>query len=197
MTKFVRRTGLLGLVLLLGMFTIVGISPAGAQEADCYPVPPGGCGPTVQADATCDDIIAAIAADEQVTADNTGLDTNGDGSIDEQDLPASCTCAEILDAIAAGTLDAGNLPAGAIAAISTCDCDEIQAAIDAGTLDEGALPGNLSEVLAGCQSTTVAQDAPAPPPLADTGIDAEGLAGLMMAGLLGGLALLAVSRRTA
>ncbi len=169
MTKMLRRVGMFSLVLLMTAFTIAGAStPVSAQEDECYPVPAGGC-PDVADD--CSSIVAAIEAGD------TSLDQNGDGEINEADLPAECTCeelltaiadgtidasqlpegaladcgcSEILDGIAAGTLDPANLPAGAAEALASCGCDEVLAAISAGTLDPANLPEGAQEALASC-----------------------------------------------
>lgn len=53
---------------------------------------------------TCADIIAAIAAGD------VSLDQNGDGVMDAADLPAECTCDELIQAVADGTLDEADLP---------------------------------------------------------------------------------------
>ena len=169
MTKMMRRVGMFSLVLLMTAFTIAGgPGPVSAQEDECYPVPAGGC-PEVADD--CSSIIAAIEAGD------TSLDQNGDGEINEADLPAECTCEELLDAIAAGTidpaqlpddaladcgcseildaiasgaLDPANLPAGAAEALATCGCAEVLEAINAGTLDPDNLPQEAADALANC-----------------------------------------------
>lgn len=131
MTKILRRTGHLALVLLIGAFTMLGAaSPVMAQDDDCYPVPPGGCAETAETP-TCADILEAIATDD------TSLDQNGDGVIDAADLPADCGCAELLDAIAAGTIAVEDLPPDALA---DCTCAELLDAVAAGTLSLGDLP---------------------------------------------------------
>jgi hypothetical protein len=162
MTSAPRRAALLLLALLVLALPLAGV--AGAQDdSSCYPVPPGGCEPAPEPpppppppppapepppeveEVTCEDIIAAIAAGD------VALDQDGDGDIDADDLPASCTC------------------------------EEIQAAVDAGTLPADALPEECAEVEV----------------LADTGVEAGPLALLALAGLAGGLVLVATVRKTA
>ena len=175
MTKILRQTGMYALVLLVGMFTMMAVAtPVSAQDDSCYPVPPGGC-PDVAPE--CADVVAAIVAGDPSDETLAEMDANGDGVLDEQDLPASCTCeeliaaiaageidpanlppdaladcgcSEILDAIAAGTLDASNLPEGAAEALAQCGCSEILDAIAAGTLDADNLPAAAAEALAQC-----------------------------------------------
>lgn len=266
-----NRVWMFTLILMLGMFTVVGgATSASAQDDTCYPVPPGGC-PVVSVDVPCAEVIAAIASDTQTEEQIAALDTNGDGVIDVQDLPDSCTCQELIDAIGAGTIDPGELPEGALAdcgceelvaaivsgaldptnlpagtedALSLC-CEELVAAIAAGDLDVAELPDSLvavigtcceqlvaaiangdidladlpEGVLDGCSceelqtlvdagvlaaedlpedcGEEVAADEEVAPGLADTGIDAGGLGGLMLMGLVGGMGLLWAARRHA
>ena len=210
MTTTIRQAGVILLALMLSLFVMLGSSPAQAQDEECYPVPPGGC----EVEPECADIIAAIMEGD------VEQDQNGDGLIDEADLPASCTCEELIDAITEGVIDIGDLPPDALSdcgceelieAIAAgaidpadlpdgllegaCSCDEIQAAIDAGTLDESLLPED-------CGETEVAQEEepeeePVAEVIADTGFPTSGAAMFAVAGLLAGVALLVSTRKTA
>lgn len=149
MTKTLRRAGLLTLSMLVMVFSIAGVATAQDEPASCYPVPPGGCAPE---EITCEDIIAAIEADDPA------LDQNGDGVMDAADLPPECTCEELIDAVDAGILSEDDLPEECIEVEvaeepSEEPTEEVEAAgladtgLDAGPMAAFALAGLLAGML--------------------------------------------------
>lgn len=219
MNPTIRRLLTLAVAAVTLLFALVPVANA-QEEPECYPPPPGGC----EVEPTCADIIAAITDEAVVDETTAALDTNGDGVIDEADLPASCTCAEIVDAIAAGTLDPSALPAGALdnctcdelvealvagtltidqvpaGALESCSCEQTQQLVDAGIVDASELPEDCVEVEVQ-QDAEPEGEAPAPEPepeaetLAATGTDAIGISLFAGLGLLAGGALVLATRR--
>lgn len=221
MTVFLRRAGLLTLAMLVMVLSVAGVATAQDDGPSCYPVPPGGCEP---GEITCEDIIAAIAAEDPA------LDQNGDGVMDAADLPASCTCEELVQAVADGTLDESDLPEECVedevevededevevteVEPTEVTCEDIIAAIGAGdvaldqngdgVMDAADLPADCGcDALRDAVAAGTLDEADLPEEcveadvavLATTGAPAAPMAALAAVGLLAGFGLVRVSRR--
>ncbi|MEE8603247.1 hypothetical protein [Euzebya tangerina] len=108
--------------------------------------------------------------------------------------PTAVSCSDIIAAIGSGDTDLDQNGDGAIDAAdlpAVCTCAEIEAAVAAGDLDESALPADCVEPQSDSQTNE-----PEPETLAATGIDSGPLALLALAGLFGGVLLVAVNRKS-
>lgn len=107
--------------------------------------------------------------------------------------PEPPSCQDILEAIEAGDTSMDQNGDGEINAEDLpeeCTCDELIEAVEAGIISEDDLPEECVEA-----DVEVEQTEPEPPAMADTGIDASGLATLTVLALLGGGSLLVLVRR--